>query len=152
MNSSIRYFMIEIKKKNQKGGTAILLVLLIMSSFLVVTLAMSDLVINGFRMDKTQLESTKSYFAAEAGAERILYEIRKLGFDVTIGPCVNGDYIDYSPGNCDVNDCCTVAEFLYPLSNGSEYKTVYSFDAPTTTLSSIGIFDDVQRKVEVRYD
>jgi len=138
--------------KNQRGGTAILLVLLVMSSFLVVTLTMSDLVINGFRMDKTQLESTKAYFAAEAGAERILYEIRKKGFATTIGPCVNGDYIDYSPGNCDVNDCCNVIEFLYPLSNSAEYKTVYSFNTPTTTFSNVGVFDNVQRKVEIKYE
>ena len=52
-----------------------MLTVLILSSTLGATLAVSEIVRNGLLMGSTQYHSTQAYFAAEAGAEKILWEM-----------------------------------------------------------------------------
>jgi len=58
--------------KNQRGGTALMMTMMILSSVLFIVLATSDVVRNGMIASKSQVHSAKAYFAAESGAERIL--------------------------------------------------------------------------------
>src|SRR5680860_1309976 len=64
------------KLKNNKGA-ALLMTLLILSSILVVALATSDLVMSGIKMSRNRIQSTKAFFAAETGIERLLWAVRK---------------------------------------------------------------------------
>ncbi|MCD4694108.1 pilus assembly PilX N-terminal domain-containing protein [bacterium] len=117
--------------KNQKGN-AIFLVLVIMSGMLVVGLGLGNLILTNIKMGGVQTQSTKAYFAAEAGAEFILYEYRK------------NSYTPPYPNNNSIASST--------LSNGSSYNVSYSEGSDGgydfKDFVSIGSFGNVRRSVE----
>lgn len=62
--------------KNKKGS-ALLLTLLVITSIIVIAMGGSTLALSGIKMAGVQSQSVKAYFAAEAGAEELLYKTRK---------------------------------------------------------------------------
>ena len=60
--------------KNNQGSTMLLMTILVLASILTISLSLSAIVVNGLKMGVNQVHSTKAFFAAEAGAERILWE------------------------------------------------------------------------------
>ena len=141
----------EILIKNHKG-VALLMTMLIMASFLVVVLMAADIITSGITMAKTQTFSTRAFFAAEAGAERALWEVRKNNFaferaDAT--PCVApSDYIEFITNAPAV---CNAALQEYILSNNAKYSVIYYTSGSLTTFQSIGDFSDTRRVVEVSF-
>jgi len=140
----------EILIKNH-NGVALLMTMLIMASFLVVVLMAADIITSGITMAKTQTFSTRAFFAAEAGAERALWEVRKNNFaferaDTTA--CFDPtDYIEFiypAPAVCNL----TLQE--YTLSNNASYSVVYASSSPII-FRSIGDFSDTRRVVEVSF-
>jgi hypothetical protein len=137
------------KMKNETGSTALFLVLVMMSSFFLITLTAADIARNGLKMSGSQLDSTKAYYAAEAGAEKMIWEIRKNGFNTAVcNP--SGEKIDFDIGSCNV-DCCTPAGRSYSLTNSATYTIEYKLDTPTTTLMCAGGFKDLERKIQLKY-
>jgi hypothetical protein len=135
-------------KRNNRGGTILLLTVLILTSVLTITLVSSDIIRNGLLAGRSQVNSTKAYFAAEAGAERILYDIRNNGFDV--GGCNFFDYVKFgSPDTCDA--IYSGAE--QSLSNTSKYYVTVGLasDGITTYATSTGMFSDVSRVIEISF-
>ncbi|MEA3463699.1 MAG: pilus assembly PilX N-terminal domain-containing protein [Patescibacteria group bacterium] len=126
------------------NGTALFMALLILTGMLVVVLAASDIITRGIKMSRTQARSTKAYFAAEAGAERILWEVRKNNFDDSF--CSDNDYINFdtNPATCDSSIR------IYFLSNNASYSVVYS-SGPSVTFTSNGIYLSNRRSVELSY-
>jgi len=150
---------------NQKGGTAILITLLILFAIFTVTITASDIVLSGLKMSKERYDSTKAYFAAEAGAERIIWEIRKNSYIPGDGNglCPDPGMFCYSnvipnigitecvintPGSCTNPNIDTVN-----LSNGAGYQIVFDYlpAGPTTTLSCLGQYASVGRRVKLEY-
>ena len=72
----IKKFNIDFIKDN-KGVTALLMTVLVLTSILSVTLSVSAIVRKGISMNWEQVHSVKAFFASEGGMERILYETRK---------------------------------------------------------------------------
>jgi len=64
-----------IKKKLK--GNALILTMFIMAGMIIVASSGSYLAIIAIRSGSIQAQSTKAYFIAESGAERLLYELRK---------------------------------------------------------------------------
>ena len=126
------------------SGTILIITILILTSILVVTLAAADLIVSGIQMSRMQERSTKAYFAAEAGAERVLWEARNNNFDST--PCSQGDYINFdtNPATCDSS------EHSYSLSNDALYRVIFKGSVPIV-FSSDGIYLNTARSVEVSY-
>lgn len=135
---------------NQSGGTAILITVLMLTSILTATLAVSDIIRNGLLTSNIQVNSTKAYFAAEAAAEKIIWEIRKNGHDPST--CGSGNcYLFDGVGNiigCD-NECDSDNE--YTLSNNARFMIKYEFSAPDNKLICYGRFKDVGRVVQLIY-
>ena len=129
--------------KNKKG-TALFMALLILTGMLVVVLAAADVITRGIKMSRTQARSTKSYFAAEAGAERILWEVRKNNFNSSL--CNDNDYINFSvdPAVCDS------IIHTYVLTNHASYSVVYN-SGPPIIFTSNGVYLGARRSVEVSY-
>lgn len=126
-----------MSKKNilhtlNKSGTALLMTILILNSIILISLAASKLVVSGVKMSGTQARSTKAYFAAEAGAEKVLWAFRKPG-----GGCV------------DVRESC---HFSKILPNGSLYQVDDVSLATTTIFISIGTFSGIKRSVELDFN
>ncbi len=136
---------------SQKGGTALLITLLILFAILTVTFTASDIVLSGLKMSKERYNSTKAYFAAESAGERIIWHVRKpRDFDTT--GCVNGDYVSFDVlGECGGGVCCVGALREYTLSNNAKYSIQYSYSAPLTTLSCLGEYASVGRRIELIY-
>ena len=134
-------------KNNQ--GTVLFMTMLILTGMLVVVLGAANLVTQGIKMSGGQERSTIAYFAAEAGAERILWEIRNNSFN--FGGCSVGNYIDFDIINIPPNSAtCDFSEHSYILSNNALYSVVYSSNSPITFTSS-GVFSDVNRSVDISY-
>lgn len=71
---------ISVKKKYiMKPGSALALTMFILAGMLMVAMSGSTVILLGLKAAGIQSQSTKAYFAAEAGTERILWELNKNG-------------------------------------------------------------------------
>lgn len=137
---------------NNKGGTVLIVSLLVLSSILIVTLTASEINRNNLIMNRDQYGSTKAYFAAEAGAERVLWEIMKNGFDPTNSAvCIDGDYVTLSDSPTPANASCGagLVEYTFP-ENQARYRVRVLTIAPLI-IHSYGVYKDVQRRVELSF-
>ena len=107
--------------KNKSGGTLLILTIIMLTAVLTIVMAVADIVRNGLIIDRTQLESTKAFFAAEAGAERILYDARK-------NPLFPGDFPTDFPVKCQPPDSSSAPY---------DFKQFYCFDSISIPLSII---------------
>lgn len=129
---NIQNFKCDVRKMSQKSGTALLMTILILNSIVLISLAASKIVVSGVKMSGIQAKSTKAYFAAEAGAEQLLWSYRKSG-----GACAPSSE----------NSC----HFKKNLPNASSYQVDYI--SPTaTTFVSIGTFSGLKRSVELNFN
>ena len=122
------------KFKKNKQGTALLMTILILNSILIISLSASRLVVSGIKMSGTQIRSTKAFFAAEAGAERSLYEWRK------------NSYIFPPSDQTNI--------FSATMGNNSDYTVNFSSSTPASLFffTSTGSFSALKRSVEIELD
>jgi hypothetical protein len=105
----------------------------IMASVLVVSIGGSSVLLTAIKMGGVQSESTKAYFAAEAGAERLLFEVRK---------------------NQSVNLLTPYRENIFSttqMPEGASYVVNYDGKVPKLTFTSIGSYERTKRSVEVSF-
>jgi len=151
--------------KNQSGITTLLMLVLMLASILAVTLSASEIIRNGLKMSNLQYNATKAYFAAEAGAERILYELRKPRYNISLcadPSCVTFDNSNalisniIAPGNNIICNSCDDSDEIQIFPNKTEYYLEYSQDGAETVIKSVGTYNDIsgedlKRIVELRY-
>ena len=153
--------------KNKTGSAMLLMTFFVLASILTISLSLSAIVVNGLKMGVTQVHSTKAFFAAEAGAERILWETRKEnnndpGKGIPLHFCgVNPAYFCFSnntDGTLDqcVADCFAVGLFYkQQLANNSTYKIKFDygiFAANVTRFKSYGNYNnEINRVIELKY-
>jgi len=118
-------------KSTNNEGTALLMTLLMLTGILVVALATANLVVSGIKMSRNQVQSTKAFFAAEAGAEKSLWEARKNSYVL--------------PETDQVN------VFSATLGNGSAYQVDYASSTPFVTFTSTGNYEQVKRGISVTF-
>jgi hypothetical protein len=118
-----------LKYKKKLSGSALILTMFIMAGMLVVAMSGAYLVLLGIRAGGIQAQSTIAYYAAEAGAERLLFELRQNGY--TIGS-VSAQKI-----------------FISELPSGAFYE-VHFASFPPLVFQSIGDFRNNKRSVEIR--
>lgn len=158
-------------KLKDNRGSILLMSVLIMTSVLTIALGAANLVAPGILLGRTQTRSTKAFFAAEAGAERILWEMRKnyhspnttdsSKFDFTnnwpqkdpdhYGPCSTTTYkfIDFNEHRCR-ND--KAAEVLDGDVQYYVYLKSGSGDPPeSAAFVSVGEYKDIRRLEELSY-
>lgn len=118
------------KETISSRGTALLMTILILNTIVVISLAAAKLVTSGVKMSGTQSKSTRAFFVAESGAERVLWEWRKNGWVIP-------------PGN---NGAANL--FSGSLPNTGTYQ-VDKATSTTVIFQSQGSFNDLQRTVEI---
>jgi hypothetical protein len=111
-------------------GSALLMTSLVLGGFLLTSLTAAGMIFSGIQMVRVQTSSTKAFFAAEAGVEKALWEVRKNGYSL--------------PGSDEKGI------FSGTLDNGSTYSVDYTAST-TNIITSIGEFDDTKRSVEVEW-
>ncbi len=149
---------------DNNGAAGVYITLIVVLSMFAVAYIVNDIVLNGIRMNRSHLDSTKAYYAAESGSERILWFVRKSDplapFDPTTAPGWQSGYcLNFSAGNnmeCNLN-CDGMATSLYSsLANGSKYKIRYEFISGSPDISSFlttGVYDDkTKRAVETKFE
>jgi len=114
--------------KNNKGGTIILLTMLVLAGIFTISLSMGDIVVNGLKASKNQVYSSLAYYGAESLAERVLWQIRTNDINLE-NVCSPGNYYEFSGGLVDVSGAldlnCTAdgsGNSIETLSNGVEFK------------------------------
>ncbi len=122
-----------IKLYKHQRGSAIMLTIFILSAMMLIIFSSATIVVSGLKMGGVQSQSTRAYFAAEAGAERLLYDFRKTNaFD------------DLSQlGQDNIFGTTT-------LSTGSSYVVNYDHFNPII-FTSIGIYENTRRSVELNF-
>lgn len=110
-----------------------MLTMFILSAMMLIVFGGATVVISGLKMGGVQSQSTRAYFAAEAGAERLLYDVRKTNFFDDIG----------SPPQDNLFGAST-------LSSGSSYLISYDHFHPII-FTSIGIYESTRRSVELNF-
>jgi hypothetical protein len=142
-----------IKKiKNKKGGTMILITVMILTAITTVTLVAGEIITNGLIIGRNQVYSTIAYYAAEAGAERILYSMRygAPGFDIS--SCANNDCVDFTvPPEICSNDCVS-SDVEVELDNHAKYKIEYTKVIPSDVLNCQGVYSGLKRVVQLFFN
>jgi hypothetical protein len=138
---------------NQKGGTALLLVVFILVTIISATLVISSIVKTSIVMSRNQLYSTIAFYAADAGVERLLYSSRNDSA-FNLATCINpNDYVNF---NISTNGCAAPqASFTftaYPINASSTviFKS-YVLSSDLYTFHSYGSYRDIQRRIELEY-
>lgn len=130
----MRKFFAYFKEKNWKAqdlrGSALALTMFILAGMLLVALSGSYIILLGIKAAGIQSQSTKAYFAAESGAEKLLYELRQKGWS---RPPISQ----------------TTIVFTDVLPTGANYTVYYTHFNPLL-FQSIGEFNKTKRSVELR--
>ncbi len=115
----------------QKGATAILLSVLVLSSLLVIGLGYPTLVIIQLKMSRNIKESVQAFYAADAGAEFCLYQIKRT----TGEGCSGGGTITGS----------------LP-TNGAVYSAESRRVADEWIINSLGEYGNTSRKIFISWE
>jgi len=119
------------KKQRNKKGSAMLLTMFILAGMLIVAMSGSYIILLGIKASGIQAQSIKAYFAAESGAEELLWELRQNSYS----------YLSVSAGT---------EIFSGSMSQtGADYE-VYFSGFPPLVFTSIGEYQRTKRSVEIR--
>lgn len=122
---------------SDQKGTALFMTLMILSGIMVAALGISQLMITSLKMGGIQTQSTKAYFAAEAGTEKALWKYES-----------DDSFHDYL-GTSSKESIFGVET----LDNGSEYKVDYTYSSSSPDFNykiftTVGDFEKVRRTVQ----
>jgi len=109
-----------------------MLTLFILSAVMLIVFGGAAVITSGLKMGGVQSQSTRAYFAAEAGAERLLYEFRQTG---------------------NLDDIYVHQENIFgttTLPTGSSYVVNYD-QFPPFIFTSIGSYESTKRSVELDF-
>jgi len=122
----------KINSKIFKSGSAMILTMFILAGILIVAMSGAYIVLVGITSSGFQAQSTKSYFAAEAGTEFVLWDLRKNGND-------HG------------SEASTIPLVIGNLQTPNVSYEVYFTKFPPRTYMSIGSFMSTKRSVEISF-
>lgn len=115
-----------VRVNMEKGAAAILLTLLISSMILIIVLGVSSIIIMEIKLSRNIEESVMAFYAADAGAEKCLYEI-----------------------NTESGSCSAIGgKFADKLDNDATFEVTRKSN---NSLSSTGKFKSINRKVELNW-
>ncbi|MFH1456851.1 MAG: hypothetical protein ABIF17_01910 [Patescibacteria group bacterium] len=121
--------------KNEYGVT-IFIALLILSSIVILAIAVSDIVIRASRSSTSIVLSEVAYYSAEAGIEKALYQIEKMN-SVT---GINGSYgsmeeISDAVWECDLESVFSSNSFSVDLDSGESLQLELNFEDANSDLN-----------------
>ena len=112
-----------------KSGSALILTMFILAGMMIVAFSGSYIVLVGIRSSGVQYQSTQAYFAAESGAEKLLYKLRR--------------------GEMILEDVSEQALLEGVLNSGANFNVFYINRVPIIC-ESIGEHQKTKRSVELR--
>lgn len=133
---------LRIKKEYQRTvhrGSALVLTMFIMAGMLIVAMSGMYVVLLSIRASGTQSESTRAYFVAEAGAEHLLWELRKNDCQFATPSCT----LVPSSSRVIFSDTLLFGSYAAP------YQVFYT-GFPPLIFQSVGQYQNTRRSVELR--
>lgn len=127
--------------KNNQEGSILLLTLFILTFVVVTVLGGATLALTSTQMASVQSHSTKAYFAAEAGAEQLLYRVR-ITQDISLASEL--DYVIADP-SAPINIDSSKADYWVMFS-----EATYLGDSENI-FSSYGAFLKTRRSVDISF-
>lgn len=127
--------------KNNQEGSILLLTLFILTFVVVTVLGGATLALTSTQMASVQSHSTKAYFAAEAGAEQLLYRVR-ITQDISLASEL--DYVIADPST-PINIDSSKADYWVMFS-----EATYLGDSENI-FSSYGAFLKTRRSVDISF-
>jgi uncharacterized protein (UPF0333 family) len=128
----MRKFFAKIKFLD-KSGSALALTMFILAGMMIVATSGAYIVMIGIKSSGVQSQSTKAYFAAESGAERLLWEMKNYS---------DGLYGDPSTKTIILNG---------NFNSGASYDVYYIYGGGPLIFNSIGEFMNTKRSVQLRF-
>jgi len=113
---------------SEEGVVSIIFGILLLSMLLVISSTVFILMFQQLKMSRQTGYSVVAFYAAEAGAEKCLYQIR-----------------NNTGAGCDISGGGTINEIF---SNQANYQTVYN---GSTEINSVGRFLGTTRKVKLTW-
>ncbi len=113
---------------SQKGAVSVLFGILILSMLVVISSTVFILMFQQMKLSRQTGRSVVAFYAAEAGAEKCLYQIRK---NTGVG--------------CDILGGGTISE---TFSSQANYQTIYNGSAE---INSVGRYLETTRKLKVTW-
>jgi len=150
--------MFKVKFIKNNRGSALMITILILASILIVVLGVSEILTRGLQNSKISGLSGLAYLAAESGAEKTLYLMRKTGFEpsASLVACDEGGYIKI---NVSPPICNSPIETVYKHSlgtSGMEYSVRYKYDIsgiPKKDIFTVtGYYQGGQRSIKIGYE
>lgn len=123
-----------LKKASLKKGSALILTMFILTGMLIVAMSSSYVILLGIRAAGIQSQSTKAYYAAEAGAENLLWEMRHNTYVYPNQP----------------SDSLVLLNGTMLYSSDVTYKVYFSRFYPLV-FTSIGDYKNTKRSVEIEF-
>lgn len=127
---------IKFLRKENKSANAMIFTMFILAGMLVVALSGAYLILMGITSGGLQAQSTKAYFAAESGIERILWEFRQN----------SADY-----GTENIGNGVPIIEDL-ALGDNLSFQVYHTYNPNTLhNYTSVGSFNTIKRSVEISF-
>jgi len=122
--------------RNNKKANAMIFTMFILAGMLIVAISGAYLILVGIKAAGVQTQSTRAYFAAESGSERILWEFRKNGADY---------------GTSEMGTGVPILEDLN-LGDNLSFQIFHNLDPDTLhNYRSVGSYGNVKRSVEISF-
>lgn len=118
-----------LNRSKFKSGSALILTMFILAGMMIVAFTGSYIVLVGIRSSGVQYQSTQAYFAAEAGAEQLLYKLRRM---------------EIVPE--DVSETAIISQ---TFDSGANFQVFYINRDPMV-YHSIGEYQKTKRNVELK--
>lgn len=136
-----RNCLLQNKKKSTKfnlPGSALIFTMFILSGMLIVAMSGAYIILTGIIAGGVQSQSTRAYFTAEAGAEKILWELRTQG--IRYPASMQGSSEPITSG---------------AIPDGTSYKIYHTRDknnpGAINNYTSVGTFNNISRSVEISF-
>lgn len=152
------------KLVKRSRGSALILTLFIMAGMMIVALGDSYIVLLGIKAAGTQAKSTKAYYIAEAGAERLIWALVKKkctyrSTSLTTSIFTSNSYLACNnvgglgrPQEVMLDaDLPDYSSGLSQAQSGALYQVYYTLASPQVTYKSIGSYVDTKRSVELKF-
>lgn len=120
---------------NQKGAALIVVSLIVLTILMIIFLGISSSLTREIKMFKSLEDSPFGYYAADSGAERLLYKL------------IKEVYTPLPPYPVDVSVAAN-GDTVFELDGGGYYKLIA---LSSRTFRSIGIFENISRVIEISY-
>jgi len=137
-----------MKYIKEQSGISVVMAVLILTSVLIVSLGVADVLNQSLQISKLSVRSEIAFFAAESGAEKMIWLAKKNKIDEAVlqAGCLDG-YI-----NLEVEPvACGDHQHLIDSDSNYYYKVKYGFSYPFHIYTVSGYYYNTRRSIEVKY-